>query len=431
MWSMQLSIITFNVWGIPFISSDRSARIIDIAIQLNTGNYDIVSLQEVWSENDSRLLQNMTKKVLPYAHYFYSGVMGSGLLVLSKFPIVSSIFHGWTVNGYFHRIQHADWFGGKGVGLCRIRVANDRYVHVYNAHLHAEYNIKNDDYKTHRVLQAFDTAQFIDATRGDSMVQVLAGDFNAKPGDLSYGILLHISEMIDTCSSELIATYECKDNAYTSKAALAKNSTGQRIDHIFMRNSDDKVKASVMEYKLPLPPRVPGKRYSYSDHEAVQVKLKIEELQEADITRLIKNNHYECGRNVYYTTSNGFMAASEKKNTGHFYVVDTLLQMALINEGITVCERHLKQLYRDRIAYLCVALFLLIGFLFMSEFPVTYVYRTIFILLKLVTFGIVLYCLFMGTLWNLIERHGTMSGKTAMEIKLGGLQLAERESYAI
>lgn len=53
--------------------------------------------------------------------------------------------------------------------------------------LHAEYNIKNDDYKTHRVLQAFDTAQFIDATRGDSMVQVLAGDFNAKPGDLSYG----------------------------------------------------------------------------------------------------------------------------------------------------------------------------------------------------------------------------------------------------
>lgn len=52
--------------------------------------------------------------------------------------------------------------------------------------LHAEYNIKNDDYKTHRVLQAFDTAQFIEATRGDAAVQILAGDLNTKPTDLSY-----------------------------------------------------------------------------------------------------------------------------------------------------------------------------------------------------------------------------------------------------
>lgn len=63
-----------------------------------------------------------------------SGVIGAGLLVLSKFPIVSTLFHSWTVNGYCHRIQHADWFGGKGVGMCRIRVG-DRYVHLYNAHV--------------------------------------------------------------------------------------------------------------------------------------------------------------------------------------------------------------------------------------------------------------------------------------------------------
>lgn len=73
---------------------------------------------------------------VPIVVYYYptSGVIGAGLLVLSKYPIVSTLFHAWTVNGYCHRIQHADWFGGKGVGLCRIRIG-DRHVHLYNAHV--------------------------------------------------------------------------------------------------------------------------------------------------------------------------------------------------------------------------------------------------------------------------------------------------------
>lgn len=52
--------------------------------------------------------------------------------------------------------------------------------------LHAQYDSESDDYNAHRVVQAFDTAQFIQATRGDSIVQVLAGDLNCEPGDLAY-----------------------------------------------------------------------------------------------------------------------------------------------------------------------------------------------------------------------------------------------------
>lgn len=63
-----------------------------------------------------------------------SGVMGAGLLVLSKYPIIGALFHAWSLNGYFHRIQHADWFGGKGVGLCKILV-NGMVINLYNAHV--------------------------------------------------------------------------------------------------------------------------------------------------------------------------------------------------------------------------------------------------------------------------------------------------------
>lgn len=64
----------------------------------------------------------------------FSGVAGSGLCILSKHPIISAFFHSWSVNGYVHRIQHGDWFGGKGVGLCKIKI-NDHLVNVYTAHV--------------------------------------------------------------------------------------------------------------------------------------------------------------------------------------------------------------------------------------------------------------------------------------------------------
>lgn len=65
---------------------------------------------------------------------FFSGVVGSGLCILSKYPIKMTLFHSWSVNGYVHRVQHGDWFGGKGVGLCQIVVQNQP-VNIYIAHV--------------------------------------------------------------------------------------------------------------------------------------------------------------------------------------------------------------------------------------------------------------------------------------------------------
>ncbi|XP_013113184.1 putative neutral sphingomyelinase [Stomoxys calcitrans] len=430
--SLELSVLTLNVWGIPFVSSDRAERMQQIGQELSSGKYDIVSLQEVWTEKDSLLLQELTKAILPYAHYFYSGVIGAGLLVLSKYPIVTTLFHSWTVNGYCHRIQHADWFGGKGVGLCRIRVA-DRYVHLYNAHLHAEYDLDNDDYKTHRVIQAFDTAQFIEATRWDADVQILAGDLNAKPMDISYKVLIHTAELKDTCNKESTSTNESKHNSYTSKKARKQNPNGQRIDHILVRSSDT-IKTTILEYKLPLPDRVPGKKFSYSDHEAVQVRLLMQTKQDGDTCsiRHIDAAYLSAGEGSMYDvkltppqtpTLNGVSNArafDEGECPSEENAVPKSLPMkyALIKESIALCEGHLKKLKTDRIIYFCVALFLLAALIVMAEFPVPHGYMTLYLLLKLLVFAVILFCAFMGSLWNLMERNGTLSGKTSMEMKL-------------
>lgn len=44
------------------------------------------------------------------------------------------MFHRWPLNGYFHKIHHGDWFGGKGVGLCKIKI-EDINVNIYSAHV--------------------------------------------------------------------------------------------------------------------------------------------------------------------------------------------------------------------------------------------------------------------------------------------------------
>lgn len=64
----------------------------------------------------------------------FSGVTGSGVCILSRYQIQEVFFHQWPVNGYIHKIQHGDWFGGKGVGLCRLRIKKYN-INIYSAHV--------------------------------------------------------------------------------------------------------------------------------------------------------------------------------------------------------------------------------------------------------------------------------------------------------
>ncbi|XP_012157991.1 putative neutral sphingomyelinase isoform X2 [Ceratitis capitata] len=395
---------------------DREERIAAIGLELSSGKYDIVSLQEVWSRKDCESLKNATEATLPYAHYFYSGVIGSGLLVLSKYPIISSFFHPWSVNGYFHRIQHADWFGGKGVGLCRILV-DKHVVHLYNTHLHAEYNNNNDDYKTHRVIQAFDTAQFIRATRGDSVLQILAGDLNAQPHDLTYKVLLYTSKMQDCCASENIVTNEYYKNSYTSTNRSGKKPLGVHIDHIFVRNSE-LFDLSVIDYELPLTDPVPGQSFSYSDHEAVLTKLHLRDVrpsaaegESSILNNLMKNERHE---------NNEVCQTSSKTDECHIS-----RRVAVLHESISLCESSLDQLNVDRIFYYSVGVILAFILVVFLEYPAPLGFKTFYIILKFLISGILMFCIFMGSVWNYMELNGILSGKVAMELMLRSIEIFE------
>ncbi|XP_058452965.1 putative neutral sphingomyelinase [Malaya genurostris] len=392
--ALELSILTLNIWGIPYISKDRSVRVVAIGDVLASGNYDIVSLQEVWSDSDYQYLKNRVEGVLPFAHYFYSGVVGSGLAVFSKYPIISAFFHAWSVNGYVHRIQHGDWFGGKGVGLAKISV-NGELVHVYAAHLHAEYDRNFDDYMSHRVIQAYDTAQFIESTRGSAVVQILAGDLNTEPGDLAYRIIRTNTKLTDSYDRTMytngeLGTNEIAQNTYTDPELAKKSPQGKRIDYIMYRFANH-YEGHQLEHRLPLPNRIPGRDISYSDHEAVYAKIILKKA----------------------TTQTGGESGEPTQSQNN----DQETVLAL-KESIVICNESLKKLESDKRNYILMAVGVAIVLLSMLELDAPYGLKMAFLLLNFLLCGVILFFVFMATIWNIMEKHSTLAGKLSMEIAL-------------
>ena len=54
--------------------------------------------------------------------------------MFSKLPILETFFHRYHLNGQAYKVQHGDWFGGKGVGLCKMEFQGFK-VSLYATHV--------------------------------------------------------------------------------------------------------------------------------------------------------------------------------------------------------------------------------------------------------------------------------------------------------
>ena len=118
-------------------------------------------------------------------------------------------FHEFAMNGYPTNFWHGDWFASKGIGVCQIRfnanhtnrreLSPDYFdIHLYVSHYHANYAPDNDIYLGHRVIHAFESAQWIKLTSSAADLTIYAGDFNTEPTSLPYRILRNVATLKDT-----------------------------------------------------------------------------------------------------------------------------------------------------------------------------------------------------------------------------------------
>lgn len=274
--ALKLKVLTLNCWGVfvPSGSQHRNERISAIAEELSKGEYDIAILQEIWLQSDYDKLCMKILPVMPYTHYFHSGVFGTGVCIFSKHLIYSTFHHRFTLNGFAHKIFQGDWFGGKSVGLARIQVGELR-VNIYGTHLHAQYDDEVDEHEAHRAIQGLQLSQFIQHTSDGCDLIILGGDFNFRPDQLGYRLIRYGSNLDDAWISRRTkaqtddneTTCDRPDNPYTVSSAPAQHPNGIRLDYIMYR-ANAGVDVACEQCQLTMR-KIPDTSYHYSDHEGV------------------------------------------------------------------------------------------------------------------------------------------------------------------
>ncbi|NWW62776.1 NSMA phosphodiesterase, partial [Ifrita kowaldi] len=274
--TLRLRIFDLNCWAIRYLSKRRQERVRLIGDTLRQEGFDLVLLQEVWSEQDYCDLKVKLAGCYPFSHYFRSGVIGSGLCVFSRFPILDTLLYQYSLNGYPYMLQHGDWFCGKSVG---VSLGVTAPLLSLSLQLHAEYCREKDAYLPHRLVQAWELAQFIRHTSKAADVVLLGGDLNMHPEDVGIRLLRGWAGLRDAFA-EATRFEGCKngctlvpDNCFTGKSELLPFPLGIRIDYILYKAiSSFTVKCE--ELKTTTGPAM-GTDIPFSDHEAVMATLHI------------------------------------------------------------------------------------------------------------------------------------------------------------
>ena len=190
----KVRILTLNCWGLKYLAQLREQRLEEIGKRLatTTPTPEIVGLQECWTQQDYQKIRELTRHILPYGKFYYSGIFGGGLAILSKWPIEESNMVRYTLNGRPTAFFRGDWYVGKGVACARIRLgpSESDVAEVFCTHLHAPYESEpNDSYLCHRTAQAWEITKLMRGAAERGHLVIALGDFNMTPLSFAHQLI--------------------------------------------------------------------------------------------------------------------------------------------------------------------------------------------------------------------------------------------------
>jgi endonuclease/exonuclease/phosphatase family metal-dependent hydrolase len=229
---MQIRIATLNVWSLPGpLAKHKRARMAAIAAALPALELDVIAFQEVWTEaTRAQLLAGVRHAGLRHIWHNPGNTTGaSGLLVASRLPIISAQFEAFTARGFAERIQHMDYYSGKGYTQIALETAQGPIV-IADTHLHANYTRKPgiDEYAGVRAAQLIQIAAGL---RNVSDPIISLGDFNTEEREPAYALLTDLAGLRDVA-------VQLDRRQMTSLADIPYhrvNHAEKRIDYVFHR----------------------------------------------------------------------------------------------------------------------------------------------------------------------------------------------------
>ncbi len=237
---ITLKVATFNIHDLYLVSADRPLRMRSIGAKIMILDPDIVGFQEAFIASDrALLLKELESTRLKYHQYYPSGTVGSGLLIVSAFPIKEAYFHRFTTSNPFYKIWEGDWWAGKGVALARLELP-EGHIDFYNTHAQAGYG--NPAYDLVRNEQMAELADFINRSHSGTAPALLAGDMNCRIGDTEF------ETAVNGAGLERVMVVE------------------SRIDHLFARTDDRYTIETIKTEPIEAVVKLGEKEISLSDH---------------------------------------------------------------------------------------------------------------------------------------------------------------------
>ncbi|KAJ5655891.1 hypothetical protein N7507_007841 [Penicillium longicatenatum] len=190
----HIRILTLNCWGLKYLATYRHERLSEIGRQLALASPppEIVGLQECWTQQDYESIRDQTRHILPYGKFYFGGIFGAGLAILSKWPIEESSMYAYPLNGRPTAFFRGDWFVGKGVACARVRFGPSAadVAEVFCTHLHAPYEREpNDSYLCHRTAQAWEISKLMRGAAERGHLVIGLGDFNMLPSSFAHRLI--------------------------------------------------------------------------------------------------------------------------------------------------------------------------------------------------------------------------------------------------
>jgi len=174
----ELKLATFNVWGLPWwINGASSDRFVRIAGELDKLNPDFATLQEVWTRKAERSASLTTGWWIAKPAQSHSVFRRSGLVTLSRHPIVGGEFHP------FRTARLPDMIVSKGALKTTIELESGLRVNLWNVHLQAGESAADE---RARCQQVSELAACVNAADDGQVADIVSGDFNCEPGSPPY-----------------------------------------------------------------------------------------------------------------------------------------------------------------------------------------------------------------------------------------------------
>jgi len=268
---MRLRVATLNAWALPSpLGHQVAARIEAIGAQLPRLDLDVLGFQEVWTgAARAELIRAGRGAGLVHAWHREETFAGSGLLVLSRFPIRSAHFVAYRLGGLPQQITQLDYYGGKGFVLLELETPSGP-VTVIDTHLQARYGSQvSHEYRGHRTGQVVQLAR---AVRRTSQPVVVLGDFNFKQRHAEYSIWTGLAGVADSA-----ATFGATAPTVFPGNPYRGHSSSKRIDYIFLRDGRMgrwRTRRSRRVFDETF--RIDGERATFSDHAGVVAELELE-----------------------------------------------------------------------------------------------------------------------------------------------------------